>query len=125
MSFVRDSSVFVFLLALHVELLYVFATSYYLFYFINMFFALYIINKYIQNYSKILLALHVGIVLLVINLDIYDELLFEIFLHFDLLNKVIYVNTEIIYALSIIHLLLLINLKRLVEFLGYNKVKVI
>ena len=123
MKFVKISLIFVLLLALHVELLLVFISSFYLFYFINLLLVSFFLYHYIKNYSLVALALHVAIVLLLINLDIYDEYIFEFLLHFNLLGKLNYINSEVMYLLSAVHLLVFINLKRLGELLGYNKVK--
>ena len=62
-------------------------------------------------------------VLILINLNIYNEVMFEIFLFFNIVDKILYIDNEVMYVLSIFHLLVFINLKRLGEILGYNKVK--
>jgi len=123
MNFIRNTLLFLILLALHVELLLVFSSSLYFLYFINMLFVLYLLNRYIKNYPLLTLALHVGLVLIIVNLDIYNEYIFEILLYFDFLGKFIHINSEVMYALSIVHLLVFINLKRLGDILGYNRVK--
>ena len=123
MNYIRNTLIFLFLLALHVELLFIFSASLYLLYFINLVFVLYLLNRYIKDYPLIILSLHVALVLLIINLNIYDEYIFEILLHLDLLGKIIYINSEVMYALSVVHLLVFINLKRLGDILGYNRVK--
>jgi len=51
-------------------------------------------------------------VLIIINLNIYDELTFELFLYFNVLDRLIYVNSEIMYVLSAIHILVFLNLKK-------------
>ena len=123
MNYIRNTLIFLFLMALHVELLFIFSASLYLLYFINLVFVLYLLNRYIKDYPMITLALHVALILIIINLNIYDEYIFEVLLHFDILGKLTYINSEVMYALSIVHLLVFINLKRLGEILGYNKVK--
>ena len=123
MNYIRNTLIFLFLLALHVELLFIFSASLYLLYFINLVFVLYLLNRYIKDYPLITLALHVALILIIINLNIYDEYIFEVLLHFDLLGKIIYINSEVMYALSVVHLLVFINLKRLGDILGYNRVK--
>ena len=123
MNFIRNTLLFLILLALHVELLLVFSSSLYFLYFINLLFVLYLLNRYIKNYPLLTLALHVGLVLIIVNLDIYNEYIFEILLYFDFLGKFIHINSEVMYALSIVHLLVFINLKRLGDILGYNRVK--
>ena len=123
MNFIRNILIFILLLALHVELLLIFSSSLYLLYFINLVFVIYLLNRYIKNYPVRILALHVALVFIIINLDIYDKYIFELSLHFNLLGKIIYTNREVMYVLFVVHLLVFINLKRLGEFLGYNRVK--
>jgi hypothetical protein len=60
--------------------------------------------------------LHAAMVLAVINLEIYDELLFELYLWLNILDRVPHINSEIIYALTTVHILFLINLKRFENF---------
>jgi len=123
MFFLTNTFIFIILLSLHVELLLIFMSSLYLLYFINLLFALYILNYYVQKYSIIILFLYVAIVLIFVNLNIYTEFVFEIFLSFNIVDKKIYIDNEVMYALSAIHLFVFINLKRLGEFLSYNRVK--
>ena len=112
MKFLYDSLIFIVLIVIHVELLLTFSSGYYLLYFLNLFIVSYILSrKYVLNNIYYFL-LHVAMVLIIINLNIYDELTFELFLYFNVLDRLIYVNSEIMYVLSAIHILVFLNLKK-------------
>ena len=123
MLFIKNTLIFMILTALHVELLWLFSSSFYLLYFVNILLILYFLHRYFDNYPLIYLALYIPLILVMINSDIYDEYLFEFLLNFNLFKRYIYVNSEVMYVLSIVHLLVFINLKRLGDILGYNRVK--
>ncbi len=112
MKFINYTLVFILLLALHVELFLVFSMSYYFLYFVNLFIVLYILYKKYQVDNIYNFFLHVAIVFIIVNLDIYDELTFELFLYFNTLDKLIYVNSEIMYILSGVHIFVFLNLKK-------------
>lgn len=77
---------------------------------------MYLLHRKFSDFSFMIFFLHVAMFLAVINLEIYDELLFELYLWLDILDKVPHVNSEVIYALTAVHILLLINLKRFENF---------
>jgi len=112
MKFLYDSLIFIVLIVIHVELLLTFSSGYYLLYFLNLFIVSYILSrKYVLNNIYYFL-LHVAMVLTIINLNIYDELTFELFLYFNVLDRLVYVNSETMYVLSAIHILVFLNLKK-------------
>ncbi len=123
MLFIKNTLIFMILIALHVELLWLFSSSFYLLYFVNILLVLYFLYRYLDNYPLIYLAIYIPLVVVMINSDIYDEYLFDFLLNFNFLKRYIYVNSGVVYTLSIVHLLVFINLKRLGEFLRYNRVK--
>jgi hypothetical protein len=102
---------FVLALSLHLSLLCLFSTSFYILYFTGLFFGLYLLSKYYVYFSHLVFFILTILTTILINLNIYDEYIFEISLWLNLIDKIIYVNSEIMYALSILHLLFLINLK--------------
>jgi len=52
----------------------------------------------------------------IVNIEIYDEYLFELYLYLDALDKRIYINSEVMYILVVLHLIVLINLKKFENF---------
>jgi len=112
MRFFINSLGFIFLLMLHVELLVVFSLSYYTLYFFNLLVILYLLHFNFSNYLSNVFFLHVAISLVIINLNIYDEMIFETTLYLNLLESIPYINSEVMYVLSLVHILLFINLKR-------------
>ena len=112
MRFFINSLGFIFLLMLHVELLVVFSLSYYTLYFFNLLVILYLLHFNFSNYLSNVFFLHVAISLVIINLNIYDEMIFETALYLNLLESIPYINSEVMYVLSLVHILLFINLKR-------------
>ncbi|MCF6310416.1 MAG: hypothetical protein L3J19_08130 [Sulfurimonas sp.] len=103
-------------LLLHVELIFIFSINFYALYFLNLFIVMYILYRKFSDFSFMIFFLHIAIVLAVINLEIYNELLFELYLWLNILDKVPHINSEVIYALTAVHILLLINLKRFENF---------
>ncbi len=51
-----------------------------------------------------------------INMNIYEEYLFEIYLWLDILSRDIYVDSEVSYILMVFHLIILLNLKKFDSF---------
>jgi len=125
MKYIKNTLIFIYLLALHVELVCIFSISYYFLYFINLIIILYFINSKILNISLSSLFVFSGVTLVLINLEIYNEVIFELFLYLNILDKVIYINSEIMYVLALVHLLLFINLKKFDNFWDIIDKKVI
>jgi len=99
-------------LVLNFLLLTLFSSSYFIIYFSTLFIALYILNRYYEYYSGVIFYSFLILIFIVINLEVYDEYCFEIFLYFDYVKENIYINSEIMYALVVLHLILLLNLKK-------------
>ena len=96
-------------------LLFLFCSNYFVMYFLALFLVLYYLYK---NYafSYISFLVYSSLVIVVMNLDIYDKYLFEFYLHTDLISKTTYLDSEIMYILTIVHLIFLINLKKFENF---------
>ncbi len=77
---------------------------------------LYLLRFLFNGFSLVVFFLHVSISLYVINLDIYEEFMFELSLYLDILDNIPYLNSEVMYVLSLIHILFLINLKKFETF---------
>ena len=107
---------FIYALTLNFVLIYLFALDFYLLYFICFFAFSYLLYKYYNHYAPIPFFLFLTIVVAIINLDIYSEVLFEIFLYLNIVDKSLYVNSEVMYILIALHLLVLINLKKFESF---------
>jgi len=116
MKLLHNSMFFIGALFLHFGLLCLFASAFYFIYFLSLFISLYLLRRYYSYFSSVVFFIFFVLILSLINLDIYDEYIFEVFLWFDIVNKTIYINSEVMYILIILHLLLLINLKRFENF---------
>ncbi len=116
MKILNSSLFFIYALVLHVELIFVFFFDFYIFYFLNLFFVMFFLHYKIADFSPKLFFLYTLLVLLITKLNIYDEVMFEISLFLDILDKVPYMNSEVMYALTLVHLLLLLNLKKFENF---------
>lgn len=103
---------FLILLLLHLLLLHLFVLGYYALYFVMLFFISYGVQKYLKNLSYKILLLLLAIVVIFINSEIYEEIIFEIYLHFNATHLRIFVDSEVLYALLLLHLIVLINLKK-------------
>jgi hypothetical protein len=112
MNFLKNSVYFLFLLFLHIELIFVFSMSFYALYFLNLAAVIYILRGKLSNISLIVFFLYVVVVLFIVNLEIYNNLVFELCLWLNILEKVPYISSEIMYALCIIHILIFMNLKQ-------------
>jgi hypothetical protein len=101
------------LLVCHAILIFLFASSFYVAYFVALVIMLYFIHRCHRTFS--LKKLFVSVVLLVSisNLDIYDEYLFESLFYFDLLDKVLYLNREVVYTLGLAHFIFLVVIKKI------------
>lgn len=116
MKLFKNLQYFIFALFLHVELLAVFFFGFYALYFLNLLIVMYILNLKFRNFSHVVFFLLVTAVLLIINLKIYEDALFELYLWLNLLDEVPYANSEVLYCLTIVHILLFINLKKFDSF---------
>jgi len=96
-------------------LLFLFCSNHFIVYFLVLFLVLYYLYK---NYafSYIIFLVYSSLVIVVMNLDIYDKYLFEFYLYTDLISKTTYLDSEIMYILTIVHLIFLINLKKFENF---------
>ena len=103
---------FFILVVLHLALTHLFVLGYYAIYFILLFFISYGLYRYLKNISYIILFLFLVMGLLFINTQIYEEMLFEIYLHFNATHLRIFVDSEVLYALLALHLIVFINLKK-------------
>jgi hypothetical protein len=103
---------FFILVVLHLALTHLFALGYYAIYFILLFFISYGLYRYLKNISYVILFLFLVMGLLFINTQIYEEMLFEIYLHFNATHLRIFVDSEVLYALLALHLIVFINLKK-------------
>ena len=73
---------------------------------------IYFFGSSLRNISLIVFFIYTISILILVNLNAYEEIIFEILLYFDIIGKINYINSEIIYALTIIHILVFINLKK-------------
>lgn len=116
MKILKNSIFFLCALVLHVELLFVFSSTLYLLYFINLFIAMYILHKVYIGFSSIIFLLYSSLFIVLINLHVYEEYIFEFYLFIDVITQVPFINSEVMYALIAVHLLLLFNLKKFDSF---------
>jgi len=77
---------------------------------------MYILKDQFGGFSLAIFFLHAGIVLLLINLEIYEDAIFELFFWLNILDRIPYINGEIMYTLTVVHIILLINLKQFENF---------
>jgi hypothetical protein len=107
---------FILALFLHLVLLYLFVLGLYFIYFLALFSVAFLLYKYYTFFSyKVFLPLLFFIIILV-NLNIYDEYLFELYLYFDAVDKNLHIQREVMYGLTTLHLLFLTNLKKFDNF---------
>ena len=97
-------------------LLHLFALGFYTIYFIVLVSSAYLLHRYYFYFSYIVFFLLFFLAVILINLNIYDEYLFELYLYFDVVDKNIYINKQVMYALIALHLIVLINLKKFENF---------
>ncbi|QOY55066.1 hypothetical protein HUE87_02155 [Candidatus Sulfurimonas marisnigri] len=112
MKLLKNLLFFIYSLALHVELMFVFSLNFYLLYFINLFIVMYLLNFKFSDFSSELFWLYSYTILLLINQDLYDENTFDFYLWLDIVDKVPFISSEVMYSLIIVHLLLFTNLKK-------------
>ena len=112
MKLFKNIQFFICLLFLHVELLAVFFFNFYTLYFLNLFIAMYMLKSKYSDFSLKIFFLFASMVLLLINLEIYEDVIFELYLWLNILDEVPYINDEVMYALTFVHILLFINLKK-------------
>jgi len=106
---------FVFSLFLHFVLLVVFSLKFYIVYFLLLFSFSFFLFKLYTYYSKYIFFISLTLVFLLINLNIYENIFFDISLYLNIMDKLIYINSEVMYALTIFHILVLLNLKKFVN----------
>ena len=116
MKLVQNFLFFVSALILHLGLLHLFVLSFYTLYFVGLFASSYLLHGYNRYFSYIVFSIFLILILGLINLDIYDEYIFEVFLWFDVLDWNVEINSEVMYILMALHLLLLLNLKKFENF---------
>ncbi len=116
MNYSKDIFRFIVLLFTHIFLLSLFSLNYYSVYFLFLALIAYGLHKFGLFLSLKKLLLYTAIVFYVINLEIYEDLSFELFLYLNLLDSLLYINSEVMYILSALHILLLINLKKFDTF---------
>ena len=111
---VKNSAFFISLLISHNILLNLFSASFYFSYFISLVcFTFLLCRHYEFSYKKVFLfsALMIGI----INLNIYEEYVFELLLYTQT-ELSFYINSEVMYSLTLLHLIVLGNLKKFESF---------
>jgi len=111
MNFLKNSFFLLCLSILHIWLVYLFSMSYYILYFLNLIIILYILGKMLNYLESKIIYIFLLIVFLLTNLEIYDEIIFELSLWFNMIDKISYIDDKVIYFLVIIHIILFINLK--------------
>jgi len=111
MNFLKNSFFLLCLSILHIWLVYLFSMSYYILYFLNLIIILYILGKMFNYLESKIIYIFLLIVFLLTNLEIYDEIIFELSLWFNMIDKISYIDDKVIYFLVIIHIVLFINLK--------------
>lgn len=116
MKLLKYIGYFIFALLLHTILLYLFVLGFYTLYFTFLLVSSYILYKYNRYFSYRVFSLLLIFVVVFINLEIYDEYIFEIYLYFDAVKGSIFVNSEVKYVLMTLHLIVLINLKKFENF---------
>ena len=103
----------------HVVLLELFASTYYLFYFIILFTILYILNqKKLFLSNKILLIMVVYMTALFYIFKYIDENLYDLYIDTNMTFELSYISYEVCCVLTVIHIFILF-------FLGYNRDKLI
>ncbi len=107
---------FIATLILHLGLVSLFALGFYILYFPSLIITLYLLHRYYSYFSLVAFFLYLVIAFAVINLEFYDEYIFELLLYIDAIDRNIYINSEVMYALITLHILLLINLKKFEKF---------
>lgn len=116
MRFFKNLVFYVFTLFMHFLLLYLFANTYYLLYFILIFLSSYILHTYYRYFNSFIFLASLFLIVLLVNLDSYDEFIFDFFLKFNLLSRTTYLNNELIYILTTLHTIILLNLKKFESF---------
>ncbi len=116
MNFLKNSFFLLSLLILHIWLIYLFSMSYYILYFLNLIIILYILEKKSNYLANKIIYIFLLIAFLLTNLEIYDEIIFELFLWFNMIDKIPYIDNTVVYSLVIIHIVLFMNLKKFESF---------
>jgi len=116
MKFAQRAIFFLSALAFHIILLYLFASGFYTFYFMALIGSSYLLHRFYGYFSYRVFLLLLILVLILVNLNFYDEYIFELYLYFDAVKHSIFVNSEVKYVLIALHLIVLINLKKFENF---------
>lgn len=116
MKFAQRTIFFLSALSFHIMLVYLFASGFYTFYFIALIGISYLLHSFYSYFSYRVFLLLLILVLILVNLNLYDEYVFELYLYFDAVKYSIFVNSEVKYVLITLHLIVLINLKRFENF---------
>lgn len=93
-------------------LLNIFSLGLYTLYFLSLIASMYTLRSLFNHFSLFIISTYTLMTLYLINSDVYKELLFEVHLYLDILERVVYIDSEVMYVLSTAHLLLLVNLKK-------------
>ncbi len=114
---------FALVLILHLILLYLFTNEFYILYFLGLAVSLYTISKYYKYFSSFIFLFCLIPIISLVNLDFYDEFIFEFYLKFNMLSSVTYINDELIYILATLHTIVLVNLNKFDYFWDIMEVK--
>ena len=111
---IKNSTFFISLLIFHNTLLYFFSSSLYFLYFISLLLFTFLLCRYYKfSYKKVFLFS--AVIIAVINLNIYEEYVFEL-LFYTGIELSFYINSEVMYSLTLLHLIVLGNLKKFESF---------
>ena len=105
-----------FLIAINFGLIASFSLSFYLLYFLCLFFSLYLVHRYQKYFSNKIFLILCFFTFIIVNLIFIEEFYFEILLYMNLYEEKIHINSEVMYLLNTLHLSLLINLKKFDKF---------
>lgn len=111
-SLAQNLLYFLALFILHLIMLHLFVLEYFTLYFVLAILIFYGIYKFIKHISYVIFFSLLLVVIAIINTQIYEEIVFEAYLHFNATHLRAYVSSEVFYALLTIHIIVLINLKK-------------
>ena len=97
-------------------LLFIFSSHLYYLYFFLLIIISYLFSKKNHHFCIKIFSYGTIIVLLTINQNFYEDMIFELYLYLDLLNKIPYIYSEVMYILIVLHLTVVINLKKFENF---------
>ncbi len=116
MRFIKNIIFFINSLVAHFLLISIFCLSWYYLYFLALLISLYFLKNISLNIEYKTFIFLLLLTLILINLDIYHEYIFELSLYLNIEHWSIYINSEVMYVLTLLHLVVLINLKRFEKF---------